>query len=87
MTSPHPIVEPNFGGAKLIAVAVVTLVAAFNLTAVSAALHPLLGLMTLLVALLVTVAVLDRLGQRWAPAAVRMFDRWCRATVRHIRTD
>ncbi|MGB2922597.1 MAG: hypothetical protein WA944_03820 [Mycobacterium sp.] len=83
MTSPHP----NFGSAKLLAVAMLILVAAFNLTAVSAALHPMLGLMTLLVALLVSVAVLDRLGQRWAPAAVQVFDRWCRATVRHIRTD
>ncbi|WP_370329951.1 hypothetical protein [Mycolicibacterium hippocampi] len=83
MISPHP----NFGSAKLLAVAMLILVAAFNLTAVSAALHPMLGLMTLLVALLVSVAVLDRLGQRWAPAAVQVFDRWCRATVRHIRTD
>ncbi|GAB3241111.1 hypothetical protein [Mycolicibacterium hippocampi] len=87
MTSPHPDVDPHFGSAKLIAVTVVALVAAFNLTAVSAALHPLLGLMTLLVALLVTVAVVDRLGQRWAPAAVKVFDRWCRATARHLRTD
>ena len=87
MTSPHPHVEPNFGSAKLFAVTVVTLVIVFNLTAVSASLHPMLGLVTLLVALLVTVAVLDRLGQRWAPAAVQVFDRWCRATARHLRTD
>lgn len=85
MTSPHPDAGANFGGAKFAVVTMVILIAVFNLTAVSAALHPALGLITLLVSLLVTVAVLDRLGQQWAPAAVQAFDRWCRASVRHIR--
>ncbi|WP_085174106.1 hypothetical protein [Mycolicibacterium iranicum] len=82
MSSPQ-----SLGSAKLVAVTVVVLVAAFNLTAVSAALHPILGLVTLLVALLVTVSCVDRLGQRWAPAVIRVFERCCRATARRIDSE
>ena len=79
MTNPQ-----SLGSAKLVAVTVVVLVVVFNLTAFSAALHPMLGLITLLVALLVTVACVDRLGHRWAPAAIRVFERCCCAMVRHL---
>ncbi|WP_024449549.1 hypothetical protein [Mycolicibacterium iranicum] len=82
MSSPQ-----SLGSAKLVAVTVVVLVAAFNLTAVAAALHPILGLVTLLVALLVTVSCVDRLGQRWAPAVIRVFERYCRTTVRHLGSE
>ncbi|WP_131809445.1 hypothetical protein [Mycolicibacterium iranicum] len=77
----------SLGGAKLVAVTAVVLVVGFNLTALSAALHPMLGLVTLLVALFVTVASVDRLGNRWAPAAMRVFERCCRATARRIGSD
>lgn len=82
MTSPQ-----SLGSAKLVAVTAAALVAAFNVTAVSAALHPMLGLVTLMVALLVIVAGVDRLGNRWAPAAMRVFERSCRATVRHLGSE
>lgn len=75
------------GPAKLFCVMAFVLVAVFNLTAVSAALDPLLGLVTLLTALLVTIAVLDRLGEQWTPRAMHQFDSWRRATVRHIRAE
>ncbi|MDA2890184.1 hypothetical protein PDG61_04615 [Mycolicibacterium sp. BiH015] len=74
----------HVGSAKLVAVTAAALVTVFNLTAVSAALHPMLGLVTLVVALLVTVACVDRLGHRWAPAAMRIFEKCCRSTSRHV---
>ena len=75
----------HVGSAKFLGATLFALVAAFNLTAIGASLSPLLGLLTLLVTLLVAVAVLDRLGQRWAPTAGQAFDSWCGAVVRHLR--
>lgn len=98
MNTPHPIGDQSpatstrqrvsrqiSGYAKLSGSAALAFFVTFNLTAVSASMSPLLGMLTLVVTLLVTFAVLDRLGQRWAPAAVRGFDMWCRTTARNIR--
>ncbi|GLP76586.1 hypothetical protein TUM20983_36960 [Mycobacterium antarcticum] len=57
-----------------------------NVTAAAAALNPQLGMATLLAALLVLLAVGDRLGEKCVPAAMRV--RFCRrGPVRQLRAD
>ncbi|KMO73555.1 hypothetical protein BST22_11935 [Mycolicibacterium chubuense] len=82
---PQP-VGPLAGSAVFLIVTTAVALAGFNLTAVAAALNPLLGLVTLLVTTLLLLAVADRVGERCVPAAMRAFRSWCRGTVRHLRT-
>lgn len=84
-THPQP-VGPLIGSAVFVAVTIAVAVAGLNITALAAGLNPLLGLVTLLAALLVLLVVADRVGERFVPAAMRAFRSWCRGTVRHLRT-
>ena len=84
-TQPQP--GPLVGSAVFAIVTIAVAVAGLNLTALAAALHPLLGVATLLVALLVLLSVADRIGERWLPTALRAFASWCRGNVRYLRGD
>ena len=83
-TDPKP-VGPLLGWTVFVTVMIVAGVVSLNVTV--AALNPLLGVATLLAALLVLLAVGDRLGEQCVTAAMRAFRSCCRGAVRHLRAD